>query len=76
VFSGAADAAVGLRAAAHPLGLDFIPLFHERYDLIFAQEQAELLDPLLEALQSSAIRRGIEGLTGYETLHSGEQIPL
>jgi molybdate-binding protein/DNA-binding transcriptional ArsR family regulator len=76
VFSGEADAAVGLRAAAHPLGLDFIPLFHERYDLIFAQEQAELLDPLLEALQSSAIRRGIEGLTGYETLHSGEQIPL
>jgi putative molybdopterin biosynthesis protein len=76
VFSGEADAAVGLRAAAHPLGLDFIPLFHERYDLIFAQEQAELLDPLLDALQSSAIRRGIEGLTGYETLHSGEQIPL
>ena len=76
VFSGEADVAVGLRAAAHPLGLDFIPLFHERYDLIFAQEQAELLDPLLDALQSSAIRRGIEGLTGYETLHSGEQIPL
>jgi putative molybdopterin biosynthesis protein len=76
VFSGEADAAVGLRAAAHPLGLNFIPLFHERYDLIFAQEQAELLDPLLDALQSSAIRRGIEGLTGYETLHSGEQIPL
>jgi putative molybdopterin biosynthesis protein len=76
VFSGEADAAVGLRAAAHPLGLGFIPLFHERYDLIFAQEQAELLDPLLDALQSSAFRRGIEGLTGYETLHTGEQIPL
>jgi putative molybdopterin biosynthesis protein len=76
VFSGEADAAVGLRAAAHPLRLGFIPLFHERYDLIFAQEQAELLDPLLDALQSSVFRRGIEGLTGYETLHTGEQIPL
>jgi putative molybdopterin biosynthesis protein len=76
VFSGEVDAAVGLRAAASPLGLDFIPLFHERYDLIFPQEQAELLGPLLDTLQTTAFRRGIESLTGYETLHTGEQIPL
>ena len=76
VFSGEVDAAVGLRAAAYPLGLDFIPLFHERYDLIFPQKQAELLGPLLDTLQTTAFRRSIEGLTGYETLHTGEQIPL
>jgi len=76
VFSGEADAAVGLRAAAHPLGLNFIPLFHERYDLIFPQEQVELLGPLLDTLQTGTFRRGVEGLTGYETLHTGEQIPL
>lgn len=76
VFSGEADTAVGLRAAAHPLGLDFIPLFHERYDLIFPQEQATLLSPLLNTMQTRPFRRGMEDLTGYETLHTGEQIPL
>jgi putative molybdopterin biosynthesis protein len=76
VFSGQADVALGLHAAAFPLGLDFIPLFHERYDLIFPQEQMKLLDPLLDALQTRPFRRGVENLNGYETLHTGEQIPL
>jgi len=76
VFSGQADVAVGLHAAAFPLGLDFIPLFHERYDLIFPQERVKLLDPLLNALQTRPYRLGVENLGGYETLHTGEQIPL
>ena len=76
VQGGAADTAIGLQAAAHQFELDFIPLFHERYDLIFPQGQNELLTPLLDTLQTSAFRRGVEGLTGYETTHTGEQIPL
>lgn len=76
IQSSAADTAIGLQAAAHQFELDFIPLFHERYDLIFPQEQNELLAPLLDTLQTSAFRRGVEGLTGYETTHTGEQIPL
>jgi len=76
VQSGKADAAIGLRAAAHQFGLDFIPLFHERYDLIFPQEQADLLSPLLDTLQTGPFRRGVESLTGYETAHTGEQIPI
>ncbi len=71
-----ADVALGLRAAAHQFGLEFIPLFHERYDIVFAQEQSNLLSPLLDTLQTSAFRRGVEALTGYETMHTGEQIPL
>jgi putative molybdopterin biosynthesis protein len=76
VRSGRADAAIGLRAAAHQFELDFIPLFHERYDLIFPQEQANRLGPLLDTLQTGPFRREVEGLTGYETAHTGEQIPL
>ena len=76
VQAGKADAAVGLRAAAHQFGLDFVPLFHERYDIVFEQDQTTMLSPLLDTLQTSAFRRGIEGLTGYETVHTGEQIPL
>jgi putative molybdopterin biosynthesis protein len=76
VFSGQVDAALGLRAAAHQYDLEFIPLFHERYDLIFSEEQAKLLSPILNTLQSSVFHRSVEGLTGYETQHTGEQIPL
>lgn len=76
VQAGKANAALGLRAAAHQFGLDFVPLFHERYDIVFAHEQSSLLAPLLNTIQTSAFRRGVEALTGYETTHTGEQIPL
>jgi len=76
VERGQADAALGLLSAAHQHGLGFIPLFHERYDLAFPQEQAELLTPLLDRLQTSAFRQSVEALTGYEMAHTGEQIPL
>jgi putative molybdopterin biosynthesis protein len=70
------DVAIGLRAAAHQFGLSFVPLFHERYDIVFTQEEGSLLTPLLNAIQTSVFRRGVEALTGYETKHTGEQIPL
>jgi len=76
IQSGLADVALGLRAAAHQFGLGFIPLFHERYDIVFTQEESGLLAPILDAIQTSTFRRGVEALTGYETKHTGEQIPL
>lgn len=71
-----ADVALGLRAAAHQFGLEFIPLFHERYDLIFSQEQINLLLPLMDTIQTYSFRRSVDALTGYDTTHTGEQIPL
>ena len=76
VHSGMADAALGLRAAAHQFGLSFVPLFHERYDMVYTQEESGVLAPLLDAIQTKAFRQGVEALTGYETKHTGEQIPL
>ncbi len=76
VQANQADVAVGLRAAARQLGLDFIPLFHERYDLILPKEQSDLLTPLLDTIQTLGFRRGVDALTGYETTHTGELIPL
>ncbi len=73
---GKADAALGLQAAAHQHGLDFVPLFEERYDLILPREQEQLLSPLLEYVQTVEFRRSAENLTGYSTAHSGEQIHL
>lgn len=76
VQDGKADVAYGLRAAAHRFGLDFIPLFHERYDIVFPRERSSMLAPLLDTIQTRAFHRGVEALTGYETMHTGEQIPL
>ena len=76
VQSGKADVALGLRAAAHQFGLDFIPLFHERYDIVFMLEHSTLLDPLLDIIQTRKFRQNVDALTGYDTTHSGKLIPL
>jgi putative molybdopterin biosynthesis protein len=76
ICDGKADAAIGLRAAAYQYGLGFIPLFHERYDLVIPQDQLPLVTPLLETIQTGVYRRSVESLTGYETTHTGEQIPI
>jgi len=73
---GVADTAIGIQAAAWEVQLDFIPLFEERYDLIFSEEQARLIGPLLDHLQTASFRRELNSLTGYNTAHSGEQILL
>jgi molybdate-binding protein/DNA-binding HxlR family transcriptional regulator len=76
IAGGTADTALGLQAAARLHGLDFIPLFEERYDLTLLREQQKALSPLLDYLQTSAFRANLNILSGYSTTHSGEQIPL
>lgn len=76
IASGQADAALGLQAAAHAQGLDFIPLFEERYDLILPREGQKTLTPLLDYLQTSLFRAKLDVLSGYNTAHSGEEISL
>ena len=71
-----ADGSLGLQAAAHQHGLDFIPLFEERYDLILLREQEKQLNPLLDYIQTSDFCNSLSQLTGYNTAHSGEQIHL
>jgi putative molybdopterin biosynthesis protein len=76
IASGKADAALGLQAAAHQHGLDFVPLFEERYDLVLPRENEQTLLPLLEYLQTATFRNDLDALTGYNSAHSGEQIRL
>jgi len=71
-----ADVSLGLQAAAHQHGLDFIPLFEERYDLILPRENEKAITPLLDYLQTVNFRNELTSLTGYNSKHSGEQIPL
>lgn len=74
IETGKADAALGLQAAAHQHGLDFIPLFEERYDFVLPRENEKTLMPLLDYLQTASFRNELNTLTGYNTSHSGEQI--
>jgi len=76
ITNSKADAALGLQAAAHQSNLDFIPLFEERYDLVLPRENEKTLTPLLDYLQTASFRTELNLLTGYNTAHSGEQIPL
>jgi molybdate-binding protein len=54
----------------------FIPLFEERYDLVLPRENEKTLTPLLDYLQTTAFRTELSVLTGYNSAHSGEQVPL
>lgn len=74
VSYGKADVGVGLFAAALQFNLDFIPLFEERFDLALPADQAEdaSLHPFLDFLQTSAARRLVSNLAGYNTEHSGD----
>src|SRR5512139_640696 len=74
IEAGKADAALGLQAAAHQHGLDFIPLFEERYDLVLPRENEKTLTPILDYLQTAIFRTELNTLTGYNSRHSGERI--
>jgi putative molybdopterin biosynthesis protein len=76
IEAGKADVSLGLQAAAHQHGLDFIPLFEERYDLVLPREQEKPLNPLLDFIQTAGFRTMLNSLTGYSPKHSGEEINL
>jgi len=71
-----ADVTLGLQAAAHEMGLDFVPLFQERYDLVVPRETERMLAPVLDYIQTVAFRQRAGAMTGYDTAHSGELIPI
>jgi putative molybdopterin biosynthesis protein len=68
VASGRVDCGLGIAAASMAYGLDFIPLFKERYDLIIDQRYAdsELIKPLYEILEDPAFKNSIIELKGYD----------
>jgi putative molybdopterin biosynthesis protein len=76
IETGKADVSLGLQAAAHQHGLDFIPLFEERYDLVLPCENEKTLTPLFDYLQTATFRAELNTLTGYSSAHSGEKIPI
>ena len=76
VAGGAADAGLGILAAARALDLDFVPVLKERYDLIIPRVHYEsrLLEPMLAILQDVSFKAEIEKLGGYDVSEMGRVI--
>jgi putative molybdopterin biosynthesis protein len=76
IASGRADCGLGIAAAAQALDMDFVPLFQERYDLVFPKEHAEssLLAPLFELIAAGQFRNSVSKLTGYDVSVMGKII--
>ena len=73
VASDTADAGLGIRAAARALELDFVPLTHERYDLVMTQAvyESKVMQPLLALLHDEAFKTAVSALPGYDTTPMG-----
>jgi molybdate-binding protein len=73
VLSGRADAGMAIYAAARALGLDFVPIAEERYDLVISDTVWE--DPKIELLMqivvSESFRKMVTDLGGYDVSASG-----
>jgi molybdate-binding protein/predicted nucleic acid-binding protein len=71
VADGRADCGLGVPAAARALALDFVPLFHERFDLVIPHEHYEsaLLKPLIDLLRrpQAGFVEQVAALGGYGT---------
>jgi putative molybdopterin biosynthesis protein len=78
VHGGDVDTGLGIEAAALLFDLDFLPLFQERFDLVISGENIgdHRLLPIFERLESARFRREVDGLGGYDTAQTGDQIYL
>jgi putative molybdopterin biosynthesis protein len=74
IAAGRVDCGLGIQAAAVALGLDFVPLYSEQYDLVIPREhfESELLAPLLDILGSDQFASEVNELAGYELEQPGK----
>ena len=73
VLSGRASAGLGVRAAANALGLDFIPVGVEEYDLVIPLRfwSDERMQSLLEVVRSRDFLDAVVAMGGYGVEKTG-----
>jgi excisionase family DNA binding protein len=76
VLSGRADAGPGIRAVAGLLGLGFLPIRRERFDLIISKDRFfdRGIQLFLGLLRQPAFRETVRDLQGYDLAHTGEMV--
>ena len=77
VADGIGDCGMGLRGAAEALGLDFVGLVWERFDLAIPQRfmAMEQMQALLETLRDEAFREELGAQSGYRSDETGSVQP-
>ena len=78
VLSGRADAGMAIHASARALGLEFLPVAEERYDLVIPETSRDIpvLDLLHEIIVSESFRQMVMSLGGYDVSASGTVVGL
>ena len=73
VASGTADVGLGIQSAAMALGLDFIPIGEERYDLAIPTEYLDypLMQKMLDVIRSEEFKTEVQALGGYDIRDTG-----
>ena len=75
VITGIADTGLAILASAKALGLDFIPVAKERYDLAIPREflETDMLQNLLNIIrEDKEFRETVKGLGGYDVSDMGK----
>ncbi|HWQ89941.1 MAG TPA: molybdopterin biosynthesis protein [Desulfitobacteriaceae bacterium] len=73
VASGAADVGLGIQSAAEALGLDYVPVGQERYDLAIPHEYLEnpRMKAMISVIRSKAFQEDVLALGGYDVRDTG-----
>ncbi|WHY76754.1 helix-turn-helix transcriptional regulator [Neobacillus sp. WH10] len=76
IARGIADVTFGIHSAASHLGLDFVPVAKEQFDLVFrfTDENKQSLTELIQYLQSDLFKNSLIDLEGYSIQDLGKII--
>ncbi|WP_110926548.1 helix-turn-helix transcriptional regulator [Bacillus massiliglaciei] len=74
ISNGHANLGVGIEKAARIVGVDFIPLITEQYDLVILKspENEELIETVKRILTSPSFQAEIQSLGGYDLTQTGK----
>lgn len=76
ILKGEADVGLGIQSVAESLGLCFIPIRKERYDLVVRSRDLSLrpVQIFFNTIHSNQFRKIVKGLAGYDLKDSGKLI--
>jgi putative molybdopterin biosynthesis protein len=76
VAGGIADAGLGILPAARAMGLDFVPVAKERYDLIIPDFhfEDEKIRRVIRTIRSDGFKNQVFRLGGYDVSRTGEEL--